>query len=107
MLMMPVFGRTVCCHGLLNFLLKKRFSIPRLCHVRCHTNSVQILSLAFLEGTTGHTKPHIQLVMEVLFPVVKRPVREADHSPPSSAEVKSPWGYTFTLPVRLYGVVLK
>jgi len=29
---------------------------------------------------------------------VKRPGREADHSPPSSAEVKSEWNYTFILP---------
>jgi hypothetical protein len=27
---------------------------------------------------------------------VKRPGREADHSPPSSAEVKNVWGYTST-----------
>jgi hypothetical protein len=27
---------------------------------------------------------------------VKRPGREADHSPPSSADVKNPWSYTST-----------
>jgi hypothetical protein len=27
---------------------------------------------------------------------VKRPGREADHSPPSSAEVKNAWSYTFS-----------
>jgi len=27
---------------------------------------------------------------------VKRPEHEADHSPPSSAEIKSPWSYTST-----------
>jgi hypothetical protein len=37
---------------------------------------------------------------------VKRPEREADHSPPSSAEVKNAWGYTFTLPIQLHGTVL-
>jgi hypothetical protein len=37
---------------------------------------------------------------------VKRPGREADHSPPSSAEVKNEWSYTSTPPVRLHGVVL-
>jgi len=31
--------------------------------------------------------------------------READHSPPSSAEVNA-WGYTSTTPIRLHGVVL-
>jgi len=33
-----------------------------------------------------------------LSPGVKRPVREADHSPPFSAEVKNAWGYTSTPP---------
>jgi hypothetical protein len=31
-------------------------------------------------------------------PGVKRPVREADHSPPTSAEVKKMWIYTSTPP---------
>jgi hypothetical protein len=39
-------------------------------------------------------------------PRVKRPGREADHSPPSSAEVKNAWSYTSTPPLRLLGVVL-
>jgi hypothetical protein len=29
------------------------------------------------------------------------PGRKADHSPPSSAEVKNAWSYTSTLPIRL------
>jgi len=37
---------------------------------------------------------------------VKRPVRETDHSPPSSAEIKNAWSYTPTSPTRLHGVVL-
>jgi hypothetical protein len=40
-----------------------------------------------------------------LSPGVKRPGREADHSPPASAEVKKMWIYTST-PINLYGVVL-
>jgi hypothetical protein len=32
------------------------------------------------------------------FPAVKRPGREADHSPPTSAEVKKMWIYTSTPP---------
>jgi hypothetical protein len=32
-----------------------------------------------------------------LSPVVKPQVREADHSPPTSAEVNKTWIYTFTL----------
>jgi hypothetical protein len=34
---------------------------------------------------------------------VKRPGSEADHSPPSSAEVKNAWSYTTIPPVRLHG----
>jgi hypothetical protein len=36
---------------------------------------------------------------------VKRSGREADHSPPSRAEVKNAWRYTSTPPIR-HGVVL-
>jgi hypothetical protein len=32
------------------------------------------------------------------FPGVKQPGREADHSPPSSVEVKNIWSYTSTQP---------
>jgi hypothetical protein len=37
---------------------------------------------------------------------VKRPGRAADHSPPSSAEVKNAFSYISIPPVRLHGVVL-
>jgi hypothetical protein len=37
---------------------------------------------------------------------VKQPGSEADHSPPSSAEVKNAWNYASTPPIRLHGVVL-
>jgi len=37
---------------------------------------------------------------------VKRPGRETDRSPPSSAEVKNAWRYTSTPLIRLNGVVL-
>jgi hypothetical protein len=37
---------------------------------------------------------------------VKRPGREAGHSPPSSAEVKNAWSYTSTPPIRRHGVVI-
>jgi hypothetical protein len=44
----------------------------------------------------GTTQPPIQWVPGALFLEVKRPRREADHSPPSSAEVKNAWSYTST-----------
>jgi len=35
---------------------------------------------------------------------VKRPGREADHSHPSTAEVKNAWSHTSTQPVCFHGV---
>jgi hypothetical protein len=52
------------------------------------------------------TQPPLQWVPEALFLGVKRPWREADHSPPSSAEVKNERRNTFTSPMRLHDVVL-
>jgi hypothetical protein len=51
-------------------------------------------------------QPPIQWVPGALSLGVKRPRCEADHSPPSSAEVKNVWSYTCTPPIRLHGVVL-
>jgi hypothetical protein len=44
----------------------------------------------------GPTQPPIQWVPGALSLGVKRPGREADHSPPSSAKVKNEWSYTST-----------
>jgi hypothetical protein len=46
----------------------------------------------------GPTKPLIQWVPGALSAGVKRQGREADHSPPPSAEVKKMWIYTSTPP---------
>jgi hypothetical protein len=54
----------------------------------------------------GPTQPPIQWVPAALSLRVKLPRREADHSPPSSAEVKNAWSYTSTPPLRLHDVVL-
>jgi len=54
----------------------------------------------------GPIQPPIQWVLGALSLGVKRPGREADHSPPSSAEVNNAQSYTSTPPVRLNGVVL-
>jgi hypothetical protein len=54
----------------------------------------------------GPTQHPIQWVQRSLFPGVKRPGREADHSPPSSAEVGNVCDYTSTHPIRLHGVAL-
>jgi hypothetical protein len=44
----------------------------------------------------GPTQPPIQWIPGTLSLGVKRQGREADHSLPSSAEVKNAWSYTFT-----------
>jgi hypothetical protein len=46
----------------------------------------------------GSTQPPIQRVPGTLFPGVKRQGREADSSPPTSAEVKKMWVNTSTPP---------
>jgi hypothetical protein len=48
----------------------------------------------------GPTQHPIQWVPGALSLSVKRPGREADHSPPSSTEVKNAWSYTLTPPIR-------
>jgi hypothetical protein len=44
--------------------------------------------------------------IRVSYPGGKMEGREADHSPPSSADVKNAWSYTFTAPIPLHSVVL-
>ena len=44
----------------------------------------------------GSTQPPIKSVLGAL-PEEKSPEREADHSPPSSAEVKKAWRFTVML----------
>jgi hypothetical protein len=56
-------------------------------------------------STLGPIQPPIQSVPGTLSLGAKRPGREADHSPPSSAEVKNAWCFTSTPPIRLQGVV--
>jgi hypothetical protein len=64
-----------------------------------------LFTIAF-RTALGPTKSPIQWVPGALSLGVKRPGCEADHSPPSSAEVKNAWSYTSTPTVRLHGVVL-
>jgi hypothetical protein len=49
----------------------------------------------------GPTQPPIQWVLGALSPMVKRSGREADHSPPTSAEVKKMRIYKSTPPYAL------
>jgi hypothetical protein len=52
----------------------------------------------------GPTQPPIEWVLGAVSLGVKRQGREADHSPPSSAEVKNVFSYLHS-PIRLHGVV--
>jgi hypothetical protein len=52
------------------------------------------------------TQPPMQWVPGALSLGVKRLWREADHSRPSSAEVKNAWNCTSTPPISLYDMVL-
>jgi hypothetical protein len=54
----------------------------------------------------GSTQPPIQWVRGALSLEVKWSGREADHSPPSSAEVKECVELYLHSPMRLHGVVL-
>jgi hypothetical protein len=59
-----------------------------------------------VQKSLGLTHPPIQWVPRVLSLGVKRPGREADHSPPSSAEVKEWVELCLHSPIRLNGVVI-
>jgi hypothetical protein len=59
--------------------------------------SFQICSLRHrIQTDSGPTQSPTRKAPEALTPKVKRPGREADHSPPSSAVVKKAWSYTST-----------
>jgi len=50
----------------------------------------------------GPTQPPVQWVLKALYLGVKWPVHEADHTPPSSAEVKNALSYTSTCHMSLW-----
>jgi hypothetical protein len=52
--------------------------------------------LHHVQPALGFTQPPIQWVPGALSLRVKQPGLEADHSPPSSAEVNNAWHYTST-----------
>jgi hypothetical protein len=54
----------------------------------------------------GPVQPPVQWVPGALSPRVKRQVREADHSPQASDEVKKMWIYNPFPPVRLLGIMI-
>jgi hypothetical protein len=54
-------------------------------------------------SSLGPTQPPIQWIPEAHSPRVRQPGREADHSPPTCAEVKKMWIYTSTPPSPSWG----
>jgi hypothetical protein len=55
----------------------------------------------------GSTQSPIKWVPGALSPRIKRPGREADHSPPDSADVKKNVDLYIHSPIRLHGVVFE
>jgi hypothetical protein len=79
---------------------------------KCSNNIIKTKNKQNYENVTASrmalkpTQPPIQWVPGALSVGVKRPGREADHSPPSGAEVKEYVELYPTPPIRLHGVVL-
>jgi hypothetical protein len=60
----------------------------------------------FATASLKHTQPPIQRVQGALSSGIERPGREANHSPPTSSDVKNAWSCTSTPPISFPGVVL-
>jgi hypothetical protein len=61
-------------------------------------------SSCLLTLALGTTQPPIKIGTGGSFPGVKRPQPKANHSPPSSVEVKNEWSYTAIPAICLQGV---
>jgi hypothetical protein len=80
---------------------------PLSAEVRVPTTAGIFLFITASRPALGPTQPLIQWVPGALSQGIKLLGREADHSTPSSAEVKEcVWSYTSTSPIRLHGMVL-
>jgi hypothetical protein len=72
---------------------------------RFAAGAVIVFSLPSVRIVFGAHPASYPMGIGALSPGVKRPGREPDYSPPSSAEVKNLRTYTST-PIRLHGVLL-
>jgi hypothetical protein len=85
--------------------LRGHFNINRLpTHIILCTRTLRGVGIFLF--TTATIQPPIQWVRGILFLGLKRPGREIDHSPPSSAEDKEYVELYLHSPIRLDGVVL-
>jgi hypothetical protein len=71
--------------------------------------AVILLFATIYRPALGPKQPPIQRVTEGLSLAVKRPERETDNLPPSSAEDKNVWSFTSTpaIGLLLHGMVLR
>jgi hypothetical protein len=60
-----------------------------------------------IQTTSGVHSSSYSVGTRCFCPGVKRPGREADHSPPSSGDVENACSYTSTPLIRLHGVIIK
>jgi hypothetical protein len=75
---------------------KQRYGLDDQGSIPGSVTDVIFLFATALKSVLGPTQPPIQWVPGVVSPGVKRLEHGADHSPPSSAEVKNTWHYTST-----------
>jgi hypothetical protein len=78
----------------------------RMMEVRFSTALGNFLFDTVSTAVLGPTQLPIHWVLKALSLGVKKPGRDADHSPPSSAEVKNAWNYTSIPPICLHVGVL-
>jgi hypothetical protein len=86
-------GRWLRCYSLFRCDLQLHIAIPERHSDVTISKTVYAMKLKFWKNIT---QPPIQWVPGTLSPGVKRPGREVDHSPPTSAEVKKTWVNTST-----------
>jgi hypothetical protein len=65
------------------------------------TRTIWVQFPAGVRPTLEHNLSRLQWIPAALSPELKRVGREADHAPPSSAEVKTTWSYT-TIPPHIF-----
>jgi hypothetical protein len=79
-----------------------------VCSVKQSAGTTLLFTFTFTASSPAlePTRPPMQWVPGDITLGIRRPGREANHSPPSSPEVKNAWSNTSTLLVRLHDVVL-
>jgi hypothetical protein len=73
---------------------RKLYTVRMNCIIVFFTKEISLSSMSS-RPILGPTQPPIQWALGALSPGVKRPGREADHSPPTGAEVKKTWIYIY------------